>query len=62
MEPQEQITVKETAEIMGRNPDFVRCGLQQKVFPFGFAVKMEKEWSYIIYKDKVCDYFNIKPA
>lgn len=56
MEPLEQITVVEAAKVMGRNPEFVRCGLQQGVFPFGFAVKMEKKWSYIIYKKKFLEW------
>lgn len=52
MQPQEQISVTEAAKYMGRNPQFVRYGLQQKMFDFGVAVKMDRQWSYIIFKNK----------
>ena len=44
----EKITVKEAAEIMGVNPQFLRMGLQHEKFPFGAAVRGKGRWSYYI--------------
>lgn len=44
------------AKLMGKSPQFVRIGLQQKVFPFGFAVKMSSKWCYFISPKKLYDY------
>lgn len=40
--------VSEVAKIMGKSEQFVRIGLQQGVFPFGYAVKMSSRWTYYI--------------
>ena len=47
------LTITETAKILDRPAQFVRLGLQQNKFPFGAAVKNEKEYSYVIYKKKL---------
>ena len=44
------ISVKEAAQALGKPEAFVRRGLQQKVFPWGYAVKMGAEYSYLINK------------
>lgn len=46
----------EAARIMGVSPQFIRCGLQQDKFPFGVAVKMERQWAYYINKEKFYEY------
>lgn len=45
--------IKEAAAVLGVHEQFLRIGLQQGRFPFGFAVKMQKHWSYFIYEDKL---------
>lgn len=48
--------VREAAEIMGKSQMFVRCGLRQGVFPFGYAVKMSSRWTYYINKNKFYEF------
>lgn len=47
-----QMTVKEAAQAMGKTEQFIRIGLQQNRFPWGYAVKMGGEHSYFINKKK----------
>ena len=47
------LSVKQTAKILEKPEQFIRLGLQQNKFPFGAAVKNEKEFSYVIYKKKL---------
>ena len=42
------MTVKEAAKQMGVSEQFIRLGLQQGRFPWGYAVKMRKRYSYFI--------------
>lgn len=42
------ISVKEAAEILGKSQQFVRIGLQRQLLPFGTAVKMSTKWTYHI--------------
>ena len=42
------LTISEAAEMMGASEQFLRVGLQQNVFPWGYAVKMSKRWTYYI--------------
>lgn len=44
----ETLTVEEAARLMGKPEQFVRIGLQRGVFPWGYAVKGEKNFSYWI--------------
>ncbi len=53
-----KIPPTEAARLMGKSPQFVRCGLQQDKFPFGTAVKMGKQWSYYINKNKFLEYIS----
>lgn len=41
------LTVRECAGLMKKSTAFVEKGLQEGVFPFGYAVKLET-WSYFI--------------
>ena len=41
--------VTEAARIMGKDPQFVRIGLQRGLLPFGWAIKISpKRYSYFI--------------
>ena len=52
--------IKEAAKVLGVNPQFLRVGLQQERFPFGFAVKMKKHWAYHIDEGKLRDWMKGK--
>lgn len=44
-----KMLVEDVAKIMGMNHNTIRKGLQQGVFPWGYAVKTsENRWSYFI--------------
>ncbi len=43
-----RLTVKEASELMGVSEQFLRIGLQQDKFPFGYAVKNKGRWCYYI--------------
>ena len=49
------MSVEEAAEQMGVTKEYIRLGLQQKVFPFGTAVKM-KAWRYNIVRTRFEQY------
>ncbi len=46
------------AKLMGKSKDWVMQGLQDGVFPWGYAVKMSK-WSYFISSVKFTEYTGI---
>lgn len=48
----ERITVQEVAKRMNASPQFVRLGLQQGKFNFGYAVKTSSKWTYWISKER----------
>ncbi|MDO6451886.1 hypothetical protein [Oceanobacillus profundus] len=50
------IKIKEAARILGKSEQFIRIGLQQNIFPFGYAVKMSSVWTYHISPKKLEDY------
>lgn len=43
------LTVAQVAALLGKTEQFVRIGLQRGILPFGHAVDMGKEYSYVIY-------------
>jgi len=43
-----RLTVEQTARVLGTSKDTVRLGLQQGVFPWGYAVQTDSGWTYII--------------
>lgn len=47
-----RMTVEQTAAFMHKRASFVRKGLQDGVFPFGYAVKVSGHYSYFISKAK----------
>lgn len=53
------MTVKEVAEMLGKNEQTIRIGLQLGVFPFGTAYKTKpenKSYTYVIFPEKVRQY------
>lgn len=60
MEPLERISIEEASRLLNIHPNFLRCGLQQNKFPFGFGVKMTR-WAYVVYKDKLMDWIENTP-
>ena len=50
------LSTKQAAQILDKTEQFVRIGLQQGILPFGHAVMMGKEFSYVIYKKKLEEY------
>ena len=54
------MTVKQTADLMGVSPQFVRIGLQRGILPFGYAVKMSGRYVYWISKEKFEESTGIK--
>ena len=59
MQTAERITVKEAAEILGISQSFIRIQLQKGNFNFGQAIKSNKGYKYILFKDKVLSYGGI---
>jgi len=43
-----KFSVEQAAKIMGVSPMFLRLGLRRGEFPFGVAIKFEKQWRYYI--------------
>ena len=43
-----KMSVKDAAAALGASEAFVRRGLQQGRFPWGYAVRGKKRWSYFI--------------
>lgn len=43
-----RIMVEDAGKLMGKSWEFVARGLQDGIFPFGYAVKFENRWSYFI--------------
>lgn len=43
-----RLTIEQTARVLGVGKDTVRLGLQQGVFPWGYAVQTSTGWTYII--------------
>jgi hypothetical protein len=55
-----KITIAEAAELMYVSQQFVRVGLQQGVFPFGYAVKISSgRYTYFISRQKFAEYTGI---
>lgn len=54
-----RIYPESAAKLLGKTADFVRQGLQDRVFPWGYAVKFEKKWSYCILAGKFSEYTGI---
>lgn len=47
-----KMSVKDAAAALGASETFVRRGLQQGRFPWGYAVKQRRRWSYFISEER----------
>lgn len=54
------IPINVVADIIGKSPQFVRIGLQQKSLPIGSAVKMSTEWCYHVSYELLKNYIGIE--
>lgn len=55
-----RLSVKRVAELMGASEQFVRRGLQQGLFPWGYAVKTSSKWTYWISPVKFTEFTGIE--
>lgn len=55
-----RLTVQEAAKLMNVTEQFLRIGLRQNAFPFGYAVRMERQWRYFISRAKFEEYTGIE--
>lgn len=55
-----RLSVKKVAELMGASEQFVRRGLQQGLFPWGYAVKISSRWTYWISPVKFTEFTGIE--
>lgn len=61
MSNENKLTPAEAAELMGVSAQFVRVGLQQGLFTWGYAIKISaKRYTYFISKPKFCEATGIK--
>ncbi len=54
-----RLTVKKAAKLMGASEQFVRLGLQQGIFPWGYAVKTSTQYTYFISTAKFAEFIGI---
>ena len=47
-----RLSVSKTAQLMNVSEQFIRIGLQQNKFTWGYAVKMSSKWTYFISPSK----------
>lgn len=54
----QNVTVAETARILGKSEQFVRIGLQRQLLPIGTALQMSESgrWNYHISRKKLEEY------
>ena len=55
-----RLSVNEAAQLMNASNQFLRLGLQEGRFPFGWAVKTSTKWTYFISKSKFEECTGIK--
>lgn len=58
--PDNRLSVKEAAHLLGASEQYIRIGLQKKDLEFGMAVKMSTHWTYVITKQKFEEITGIK--
>jgi hypothetical protein len=47
-----RLSVEEASKLLNASPQFIRIGLQQGVFPWGYAVKTSSRYTYFILTKK----------
>lgn len=48
-----RLTVQQTADLLGASPSFIRRGLQQGRFRWGYAVRNRTRWTYYINREQL---------
>lgn len=48
----QNMSIREVAKELGTSQQTVRIGIQQKVFPFGSAIKTSSKYTYVIPREK----------
>lgn len=43
-----RLSVEKAADLLGASAQFIRIGLREGTLPFGYAVKMSSQWTYVI--------------
>ncbi|MCL2859035.1 MAG: hypothetical protein FWF46_00370 [Oscillospiraceae bacterium] len=54
------LTIKETAKLMGKSEQFVRIGLQRGLLPIGTAVQLSSRFTYHISPKLLEEYLGVK--
>lgn len=55
-----RLSIKEAAALMKASEHFLRLGIRQGVFPWGYAVKTSSQWTYFISKQKFIEHTGIE--
>jgi hypothetical protein len=55
-----RLSVSEAATLLNASPQFIRIGLQQNIFPWGYAVKTSSQYTYFIIPKKFEEYTGVK--
>lgn len=58
MEKANRLSVKQAAEVLDLNPETLRMAMREGVLPIGSVVKNKKEYSYLIYQEKIEQYLH----
>lgn len=53
-----RITVADAARRLGVSQQFIRIGLQRRILPFGYAVKMSDRYTYHISEKLLNEYIH----
>lgn len=54
----ERVSIKEAADRLGVGTQFVRLAIQRNEFPFGYKVKNETKYTYLIPRKQFEDFIN----
>lgn len=62
MKHSNNLTIKETAKLLGKSEMFVRIGIQRGLLPFGTAILLpgRQKYSYHIPKSSVYEYLRLE--
>lgn len=55
-----RLSINEAARLLNASPQFIRIGLRQNVFPWGYAVKTSSQYTYFVIPKKFEECTGIK--
>lgn len=55
------IGISEASSLTGLPAQTIRVGLQQGVFPWGYAIRRKSTWSYYINREKLIQTERVRP-